>query len=74
MSPTVRALESLMESNCLVEDPDAPIYRVFPLRWFKDIVLNKRIGLVRPSSWGDPFENFVLKCKVRISDSELASL
>jgi len=62
-----------MDSNCLVDDFDAPIYRVFPLRWFEDMILNKTMGLVRPSGWADPFENFVLKCKVQTPDG-LASL
>lgn len=68
-------LETLMQSNCLgINDWDTPIYRVFSLCRFKDILIRKKMGLVRPSKWDDPFENFFLKCKVEISGKGLASL
>ncbi len=56
-----------MEQNGLdIDHWDAPIYRVLPLRRFKELIANKKVVLVRPSLWGDPFENFFLKCPVRI--------
>lgn len=64
-----------MEQNGLdVTDWDMRIYRVFSIGRFKDLLLTKRNGLVRPSMWDDPFENFFLKCKARASTGELVSL
>jgi len=66
-----------MQSNGLNingADWDVPIYRVFPLHWFKDMITNRTNGLVRPYMWDDPFENFFLKCKVKTATGELGSL
>jgi hypothetical protein len=71
---SIEPLETLMESNGLnITNWDTPIYRVLPLHRFKDMIINKTTGLVRPSKWDDPFENFVLKCNVQTPDG-LASL
>jgi hypothetical protein len=68
-------LQALMQSNGLnIDGWDAPIYRVFSLRWFKDMITQRRNGLVRPSKWDDPFENFFLKCNVQTASGELGSL
>jgi hypothetical protein len=68
-------LQDLMKSNGLnIDDWDAPIFRVFPLRWFKDMITHGRNGLVRTSKWDDPFENFFLRCNVQTENGELGSL
>ena len=41
---------------------DEPIYRVFPLGRLIQCFAEKRITLVKPSAWNDPFENFLLNC------------
>src|SRR5208337_1102621 len=65
----------IMQTNGLnIKDWDATIYRVFPIRWFRDMVETKTMGLARPSRWDDPFENFYLKCKVRLATGEIGSL
>jgi hypothetical protein len=72
-TPPFHTLDSLLSENCNVGNPDRPIYRVFSMHWFKDMIANKAMGLVRPSMWDDPFENFLLQCKVRLPDG-IASL
>jgi len=43
-------------------------------KWFEDL-LNEKNGLVHPSLWDDPFENFFLQCEVRDdSDNSIGSL
>jgi hypothetical protein len=80
MSTTTRhnpphKLDTLMQSNGLnIDDWDAPIYRVFSLRWLKDMITQGRNGLLRPSKWDDPFENCFLKCKVQTDSGEVGSL
>ncbi len=38
---------------------DTPIYRIFDLKRFEELVLNSKLTLVRPELWEDPFENFL---------------
>jgi Protein of unknown function (DUF2971) len=64
-----------MNTNGLnIRDWDTQIYRVFSLDWFKDMITRKRNGLVRTSKWDDPFENYLLKCKVDMGDGSIADL
>lgn len=37
------------------------IYRVFPYDYFLESLINKRLTLVKPSLWDDPFEEFLAK-------------
>jgi hypothetical protein len=39
-----------------IQDPDQPIYRIFPLWYFEEALRVKNIVLVHPSTWEDPFE------------------
>jgi hypothetical protein len=65
----------VMRTNGLnIKDWDAPIYRVMPVYRFQEMLKTKTTGLSRPSLWDDPFENFYLKCKVRLRTGEIASL
>lgn len=51
-----------MEENGIrIEDWDQDIYRIFSEKWFRNLLVTKENGLVRPSAWRDPFENFFLK-------------
>lgn len=53
------------EKNLLdVKDADAPIYRIFSKQRFLDILASGKNGLVNPSKWEDPFENFFLNSLV----------
>jgi hypothetical protein len=47
-----------------VSDPDAPICRIFSKNRFLDLVGSRKNGLVSPSKWEDPFENFFLSAQV----------
>src|SRR5438067_994323 len=60
--------------NVAADDWDTPIYRVFSLNRFKEMISTSTLGLVRPSKWEDPFENFVLKSRVRLKTGEIGSL
>lgn len=36
--------------------PDVPIYRIFPLWFFEQVLRTGQMALVRPSDWEDPYE------------------
>jgi hypothetical protein len=42
---------------------DTPLWRVFQMRHLLDAVTRKRLVLVKPSLWDDPFENFLSSCR-----------
>ncbi|MGA2958699.1 MAG: DUF2971 domain-containing protein, partial [Thermodesulfobacteriota bacterium] len=39
------------------------VYRIFSLKWFLDLLKNRKIALMSFAKWEDPFENFLLKAK-----------
>jgi hypothetical protein len=39
-----------------IEDPDTPIYRMFPLWRLEEALQRHELVLVRPTLWDDPFE------------------
>lgn len=39
-----------------IEDPDAPIYRIFPLWFFEDALRRQELVLAAPRVWEDPYE------------------
>ena len=41
------------------------IYRVFPRHRFFELFEEKKNALVWPTMWEDPFENFILRSRVR---------
>jgi DUF2971 family protein len=41
-------------------DLDRPIYRVFSFKRLEEIFQEKKLTLVKPRLWEDPFENFIL--------------
>jgi len=55
-------------------DWDTKIYRVFSWKWLLKLLQEKRMGLMRPRRWDDPFENFLLKCTVVSHDGSPVSL
>jgi|TARA_B110000037_G_C16812918_1_gene380444 hypothetical protein len=42
------------------EELDKNIYRVFSFKRLKEIFDTKKVTLVKPKRWNDPFENFIL--------------
>lgn len=55
-------------------DWDATIYRIYSVDRFKNLLRTNENGLVHPSKWDDPFENFFLKCIAVTSQGERVSL
>jgi hypothetical protein len=43
---------------------DKPIYRIMPIEYLYTMFSGKQNVLVKPASWEDPFENFVLRARV----------
>ena len=53
----------------LTEDElDKPIYRIFTFDHLKDLFDDKKITLVKPKKWDDPFENFILNSTGKLPD------
>ena len=55
-------------------DPATPVYRIFPICRFRELVVNRELVLVNPRKWEDPFENFLLKCSAQTSNGMTVSL
>jgi hypothetical protein len=55
-------------------DLDVPIYRIFPIERFRQVLEGGKLALVKPASWEDKFENLLLKSKARINTKEIADL
>ena len=47
------------------------IYRIVTVERLKEFLSSGRNTLVKPKSWDDPFENFILKSKVRHKSGEI---
>jgi hypothetical protein len=60
----------MRKANILDIDDMVPIWRVFRPEYLLNDIKNRRLTLVRPSSWDDPFENFLEKCKFRLPTGE----
>lgn len=54
--------------NFNTTEEDTPIYRVFSKTYFNDLIDNRRLCLVRPSLWADPFENYIMNSKGLLKD------
>lgn len=66
---------SRMQENIIGDiNEETPIYRVFPRKWFLELIKNSNNGLVKPRVWDDPFENAFLKCTAVMDSGEEASL
>ncbi|WP_044000464.1 DUF2971 domain-containing protein [Hymenobacter swuensis] len=55
-------------NNVIDVDLDTPIYRLFGAKRFYQLLDEKQLALVNPSSWEDPFENFLLKARWELAD------
>ncbi|HEY3897355.1 MAG TPA: hypothetical protein VGM54_02015 [Chthoniobacter sp.] len=65
----------MREQNILgIKNLDAPIYRFFTVKRLRQVFAEKALTLVKPESWKDPFENFLLGSAVRLSTGELVSM
>ncbi|RUO31238.1 hypothetical protein CWE14_12160 [Aliidiomarina soli] len=50
---------------------DQYIYRIISIERLIELFSNKKNLLVSPRKWEDPFENFILKSKARLSDGKI---
>jgi hypothetical protein len=50
------------------KDLDKPIYRIFSFQRLEEIFQERKLTLVKPKLWDDPFENFILNSTGRLSD------
>jgi hypothetical protein len=67
--------EPTMEENAIgLEDLETKIYRIFSLDRFSKMIVSRQNGLVHPSKWDDPFENFFLKGEAVMPDGTPVSL
>lgn len=46
-----------------IDDPDRPIYRIYPLWYFQSALRLKQLVLVQPQLWSDPYELLPWRCK-----------
>ena len=64
-----------MEDNIIgIEDVNTSIYRIFSIKRFKELIKTKKLVLVNPYKWDDPFENFFLRANAIDQDGSLVSL
>jgi hypothetical protein len=49
-----------LEKSSIDELIDTPIYRIFPIGRFIQVLTAKELTLVKPKKWDDPFENALL--------------
>jgi hypothetical protein len=66
--------DEILQNGLDIDDWDAPIYRVLPIKYFKVMIEKKKLVLVRPALWQDPFDNFFLKSKVKLQNGQVGSL
>lgn len=67
--------ERKMEDNVIdIDDLDHKIYRIFSVSRFKELLNTKKLVLVNPEKWDDPFENFFLRANAVESSGALVSL
>ena len=45
-------------------EENTALYRTLPAKWLKIAIKNKRLRLVNPSKWDDPFENYLMQCNI----------
>jgi hypothetical protein len=54
--------------NVKYEDLDQPIYRIFSKSRFIELFTTKKLTLVKPKLWDDPFENFIMNATGKTND------
>lgn len=52
---------------------DKPIYRIMPIHRFLQLLEERKLTLVKPKKWDDPFENALLNCDIETSEGEIVS-
>jgi Protein of unknown function (DUF2971) len=57
--------------NLKERDLDKPIYRVFSKKRLFEVFEHKKLVLVQPKLWDDPFENYIMNSTGELSDGKL---
>ena len=61
-------------SNYLeIANLDKPIYRIFPVNRFFEMIKEKKMAMVKPKLWDDPFENLLLSSRFQLDDGEIVN-
>lgn len=60
-----------MDANSFDLSLEDPIYRIFSLDKFMQTLTDKKLCLVRPYKWEDPFENFLLNSEGQLDDGRM---
>jgi hypothetical protein len=68
------AMAAGKENGINIVDWNARVYRIFSKTRFLELLKTQQNGLVAPSMWDDPFENFFLKCVAVTGSGERVSL
>ena len=55
--------------NMSSEQLDKPVYRIMPVSRLLQCLEERRLVLVPPRKWDDPFENYLLSAKVKLSST-----
>jgi hypothetical protein len=53
---------------------DKPVYRIMPIKRLLQCLEEKRLVLVPPRKWDDPFENYLLSARVKLSSGETGGM
>ncbi len=56
-------------TNLKKDELDKPIYRIMPVSRLLQCLEEKRLVLVPPRKWDDPFENWLLSSKIKLSST-----
>lgn len=51
-------------------DADQSVYRIFNIQRLLQVFEYRKLALVKPKKWDDPFENFILKSKATLETGE----
>lgn len=64
-----------MKSNILgIDKPNSSLYRIFSLHWFRKVLEDSELVLVKPEKWDDPFEAFLLQKIMHLPNDEKANV
>src|SRR3990172_3540769 len=67
-------LQNRMKNNFVnIDNPDLYIYRVFKANRLIEMFKTKKLVLVKPELWDDPFENFLIKSSTPLPSGGIMS-
>ena len=60
--------------NLSESELDKPVYRIISIDRLEQLFNTKTNVLVSPEKWDDPFENFILKSKIKLDNGEVGNI